>query len=166
MKRTYSVAIALGVSLFIYAFYRSEKTVVNGLITFFLSAETYTAIKSSIVSAIPLGDLVVFSIPGGLWVFCATTLSQGFYVRLKGLNIQVALVPIAFATGLEFCQLIHLTNGRFDVLDIAAYAFFWSLSCYFFESPATPQKKLSPFTLPGFICLACILSVYLAHVQQ
>lgn len=166
MRRTASVAIALGISLFIYVFYRSEKTVINGLITLILSFEIYIQVKSYIVNAIPLGELVVFSLPGGLWVFCATTLSHGFYVRLRGRTIQVAAIPIVFATGLEFLQLFHLTNGRFDVLDIAAYVFFWSLSCYFFESPAMQQKKLSPFTLPGFICLACILSVYLAHVQQ
>lgn len=166
MKKSYSVGIAMGVSLFIYVFYRSDKTVVNELVIFLFSLETYAAIKSSIVSTIPLNDLVIFSLPGGLWVFCATTLSQGFYLRGKHHNIQVTFIPVAFAVGLEFCQLIHLTNGRFDVLDIAAYLLFYSLACYLFESRHAPQKVLSPFTLPGFICLACILSVYLAHVSQ
>lgn len=166
MKKTFSVTIALAVSLFVYAFYRSEKTLVNGLIITFLSIETYSFLKNAIVNAVPLHDLIIFSIPGGLWVFCATTLSQGFYVVVWGRKVQVALIPILFGIGLEFCQLVHLTNGRFDTLDIVSYLFFWSLASLIFESHDTQQKKLSPFTLPGFICLACLLSVYLAHVQQ
>lgn len=166
MKKVYSVSIALGISLFIYAFYRSEKTLVNSIIIMCLSIDTYTAMKSFVVQAIPLDELIVFSIPGGLWVFCATAVSEGFYVRVRNRRIQVAIVPVVFAIGLEFCQLIHLTNGQFDLLDIAAYLFFWSLAAFIFESHETQQKKLSPFTLPGFICVACILSVYLAHVTS
>jgi hypothetical protein len=166
MKKIYSVTIALGVSLFIYAFYRSEKTLVNSLIIMVLSLETYAGLKDLIVSAMPLDELIIFSLPGGLWVFCATAVSQGFYVRAWNRKLQVAIVPVLFAIGLEFCQLVHITQGRFDVLDVAFYLFFWSLATYIFESYDNQQKVLSPFTLPGFICLACLLSVYLAHVQQ
>src|SRR5687768_16990834 len=83
MKRIYSVAIALSVSLFIYLFYRSERTVVNELILLFVSFESYMVIKSMVVHALPLNELIIFSIPGGLWVFSATTLSQGFYIRIR-----------------------------------------------------------------------------------
>lgn len=165
MKKIYSVAVALGVSLFVYAFYRSEKTLVNSLIIMILSVETYSGLKQAIVNSIPLSDLIIFSIPGGLWVFCATAVSEGFYITIRGRKFQVSLVAVLFAIGLELCQLIGLTNGRFDLLDIAAYLFFWSLAAFIFETNNT-QKKLSPFTLPGFICVACLLSVYLAHVRQ
>jgi hypothetical protein len=166
MKRICSVTIALLVSLFIYLFYRSEKTLVNELILLVVSYDTYVAIKTVIADALPLSELLIFSIPGGLWVFCVTTLSEGFYIKIADREIQAAVVPVLFAVGLELCQLVHLTNGRFDMLDIASYLLFWSLACYFFEPRESQQKALSPFTLPGFICLACFLSVYLAHVQQ
>lgn len=166
MKRIYSVAVALSISLFIYLFYRSEKTVVNELIIFILSVDVYTAIKSSIITAIPLHEPLIFSLPGGLWVFCATALSQDFYIKIRDHKIQVVLVPILFAIGLEFCQLVHLTNGRFDVVDIAFYLLFGLLAYYSFHPRGSQQNILSPFTLHGFICLACFLSVYLAHVSQ
>ncbi len=166
MKRTYSIIVTLLISLFIYLFYRSEKTVVNELIILVLSFDTYTAIKSSIINVIPLNEPIIFSLPGGLWIFCATALSQGFYMKIRNHKIQVVLVPILFAIGLEFCQLIHLTNGRFDIWDLGFYLIFWLLAYCLFQSHRSQQNILSPFTPQGFICLACFLSVYLAHVSQ
>ena len=165
MKRRHSIVIALLVSLFIYVFYRSEKTVVNELIILILSLEVYSGIKSIIVNAIPLNNLIVFSLPGGLWIFCATTLSQDFYVSIRNYKIQLFLIPILFAIGLEFCQLIHLTNGRFDLWDIVFYSMFWLLAYYSYQFHHSKQNILSPFTLRGFTCLICFLSVYLAHVS-
>jgi hypothetical protein len=139
---------------------------VNELIIFILSFDTYIEIKRSIVNAVPLNNLTIFSLPGGLWVFCATTLSQAFYIKLREYKMQVALVPILFATGLEFCQLIQVCKGTFDIWDIAFYLTFWLLAYYSFHAHALQQNILSPFTLHGFICLACFLSVYLAHVSE
>ena len=165
MKRRYSIGIALFVSLFIYVFYRSEKTVVNELIISILSLETYSAIKSSMVNAVPLNKLLVFSLPGGLWIFCVTALSQDFYIKIRNYKIQFFRIPILFAIGLEFCQLIHLTNGRFDLWDLVFYLMFWLLAYYSYRFRRAQQNILSPFTLRGFTCLVCFLSVYLAHVS-
>lgn len=166
MKRRYSIVIALLTSLFIYLFYRSEKTVVNELIISILSFETYGGIKTGIVSAVPLHKLIIFSLPGGLWVFCVTALAQDFYVRIKNYKIQLSFVPVLFAIGLEFGQLIHLTNGRFDLWDIVFYVTFWSLACYSYQFHRSQQNILSPFTLRSFTCLVCFVSVYLAHVNN
>lgn len=166
MKRAYRISLILLISLFIYVFYRSEKTVVNELFILILSLDTYTMAKSSVINAIPLTPHLIFSLPGGLWIFCATTLSQGFYLRMGNHKMQLDLVPILFAVGLEFFQLIHFTHGTFDNWDIAFYLMFWLLAYYPFESDREHQNILSPFTPQGFICLACFLSVYLAHVSQ
>lgn len=166
MRRICSVIFALSVSLFIYLFYRSEKTVVNELMILLLSMDTYTAFKSSIINSMPLPDSIIFSLPGGLWIFCVTVLSQGFYMKIGDRRIQVVMVPILFAIGLEFCQLIHITNGRFDIWDILFYVLFWLLAYSFSQSNRSQQNIMSPFTLHGFIFLACFLSVYLAHVSQ
>jgi hypothetical protein len=165
MKRVYSIAAALSVSLFVYLFYRSEKTVVNELAIFLLSFDAYSSIKTCVISALPLNDLIIFSLPGGLWMFCVTLLSQDFYVKIRNYKIQVVFIPVLFAIGLEFCQLMRLTNGRFDAWDIIFYILFWLLAVFSLQS-GDSQQKLSPFTLTGFICLACFLSVYLAHVNQ
>jgi hypothetical protein len=166
MKKACSIIAALLMSLFIYVFYRSEKTVVNELIILIISFDTYTTIKSIITNTIPLNETIIFSLPGGLWVYCATALSHDFYLEIRKYRIQFIVVPISFAIGLEFCQLIHFTNGTFDIWDIAFYKIFWLISYYSSRCYGLQQNILSPFTLPGFICLACFLSVYLAHVSQ
>lgn len=166
MRRICSVVVALSVSLFIYLFYRSEKTVVNELMIMILSFDTYTGMKACIISEVPLPDSIIFSLPGGLWIFCVTLLSQGFYMKLADRKIQLVLLPILFAIGLEFCQLLHLTRGRFDVWDIFSYLLFSSLAHCLSKSDCSQQNILSPFTLHGFMFLACFLSVYLAHVSQ
>lgn len=158
--------MALAVSLFIYVFYRSEKTLINELIVALISLEYYAAAKACIVRALPLPGPIIFSLPGGLWIFCVTALSQNFYLKIRSKRILLSVVPIIFCVGLEVCQLLQLTNGRFDVLDIAFYGLFWLLASFGFQSRVTQQNIASPFTLHGFICVACFLSVYLAHVNQ
>jgi hypothetical protein len=167
MKKSISLTIALSISLFIYVFYRSEKTVVNEIMILLLSSDLYTSIKNNIVSSIPLNKQVIFSLPGGLWIFCVTALSQNFFMRVASCKMPVIYMSIIFAVGLEFCQLVHFTNGRFDVWDIGFYLLFWFLAYYSFEPRESQQQNIvSPFTLHGFICLACFLSVYLAHVSR
>lgn len=167
MKRTYSlIAMALSVSLFIYLFYRSRKTVVNELIATLLSPDAYAEIRSSVAGAIPLHDLIQFSLPGGLWVFCMTILSKDFYLKIREQKIRMVAVPVLFALGLEFFQLLHLTNGTFDLWDIGFYLLFWLLAYVGFPSRDSQQEILYPFTRKGLICLGCFFSVYLAHVSQ
>ena len=166
MRKTFSLALALSISLFVYLFYRSERTVVNELMVLILTLDTYAALKNSIANSIPLNAHIVFSLPGGLWIFCASVHSQDFYMQVRTYKLQLAFVPVFFAIGLELCQLLHLTNGRFDALDIGFYFLFWFLAYYYFPSKTSQQNILSPFTVRGFICVACFLSVYLAHVNQ
>lgn len=166
MKKTCSVAIALGLSLFIYVFYRSEKTLINELVIPVLTLDFYTTLKASFGTSIPLSNVIIFSLPGGLWVFCVTMLAQGLYLKIKAYKIQLVFVPFVFAVGLEFCQLAHLTNGRFDLWDLIFYLGFWLAAYYTFPAKQSHQNIISPFTLHGFICLACFLSVYLAHVSR
>jgi len=164
MKKELSIALALLVSLFIYAFYRSEKTLVNELIMLVLPLDTYREIRSNI-NVIPLTGLMVFSLPGGLWIFCATTLSKDFYVRIRTYKLRLFPVPILFAIGLEFCQLLQFTNGRFDCWDVVSYGIFFLLAYFSYQFQDPQENLMSPFTLRGFTYLICLLSVYLAHVS-
>jgi hypothetical protein len=167
MKRTYSlIATALLVSLFIYLFYRTEKTVVNELMALLFSWETFAEARSAVAKAIPLSGPIIFSLPGGLWVFCTTTLSRDLYLKIANQSVRMTAAPILFAIGLECCQLLRLTKGTFDLWDIVSYLMFWLAAHYGSRSSDTPQNIMAPFTFNSFICLVCFLSVYLAHVSQ
>jgi hypothetical protein len=167
MKRIYSLsAITLLISLFIYLFYRTQKTVVNELILAFLSFETYTEVRKAITNTLILHEAIVYSLPGGLWVFCTTVLSSGLYLKLGIHRIRIVFVPLLFAVSLEFLQLMHVTNGYFDFWDIAFYVLFWLPAYFSRHSEKDEQDILSPFSLNSFMFLACFLAVYLAHVSQ
>jgi hypothetical protein len=165
MRRT-SVLAALSMSLFIYMFYRTERTVVNELMILLLSYDSYFTMKGVVAGMLPLNEIMIYSLPGGLWVFAATSLSRGFYVKAWDEKMQIAFAPVIFAILLEFCQLIHLTPGRFDLWDIAFYLAFWLLANMKLRTDTAEEAELTPLTLHGFVCLACFLSVFLAHVSQ
>lgn len=167
MKRTYSlIAVTLAVSLVIYLFYRTEKTLVNELVLRLVPRVTFAGLRSCISQAIPLSDPIIFSLPGGLWVFCATALSKDLHMTIGKYKVPIVNTPVLFAAGLETCQLFHLTTGTFDRWDVGFYAAFWWLAYHGFHSGDVRQDPRSPFTFRGFICLACFLSVYLAHVNH
>ena len=167
MKSTYSLTVfTLLFSLFIYMFYRTEKTLVNEIARLIFSVKTYAELRVVVTHAIPLNETVVFSLPGGLWVFCTSVLSKDFYMKIQDRKVQLLVIPGIFAIGLELLQLLHLTNGRFDLWDIGCYVIFWLLAYRLFKSQRPQQDILSPFTLNSFICVACFLSFYLAHVGR
>lgn len=165
MRKSLSIIIALSISLFVYLFYRSEKTVVNELAISVWSLDTYRSLKETIRASLPLPRLVVYSLPGGLWLFCVTLLAKPFYLHIRAYKLNMSLIPLAFAIGLEICQLLHITRGRFDSSDILAYTLFWLFAHVMFFKPEAPKNICAPFTLHSFVCLACMLSVYLAHVN-
>lgn len=166
MKRAFSGALALLASLFIYVFYRSDKTLVNELVKLVFSFDRYANIRSTIMSALPLNEIVIYALPGGLWMFCVTVLARDFYVQFRRYKIPMTTVPIGFAIGLELFQLLHVTRGRFDPWDIACYVAFWLAAMFGIRNQHPQQNILSPFTIKGFICLACFFSVFLAHVNR
>lgn len=165
MRKACSIIGALFISLFIYVFYRSDRTLINEFVKLLFSMDRYADMKRIIVSILSLHDIIIFSLPGGLWIFCATVLAQGFYLQINKYRVQLVFIPILFALGLEIFQLVHITNGRFDPWDIVFYLMFWLPAYYGFQPKELQQNIISPFTLKGFLCLACFFSVYLAHVN-
>lgn len=167
MKRPYSlIAPALTISLFIYLFYRSERTIVNQLAALILSENLYEDVRLAINRFLTLNEAIVFSLPGGLWVFCTTVLARDLYFSIENHKIRLLHTPIFFAVGLELCQLFHFTNGTFDARDLGFYLGSWLVGVYAYRSRNTHQDILAPFSLNSLACMACFLSVYLAHVSQ
>jgi hypothetical protein len=162
----YYIFGALFISLFIYLFYRTEKTVVNDLLIMLLSRDHYIALKHSIQNQLPLSEFIVFSLPEGLWVFCITLTSRGFYIKIKELKINCIVFPLLIAIGLEFFQLFGVANGRFDYADIISSVLFWLLGCYIII-PSTPKKQLfKTFDDRTALCLSSYAIIFLAHVWK
>lgn len=165
MKEKYIlIGFALLVSLFIYLFYRTERTLVTDIFIKMISFDTYLNLKIFVINAFPLNKLIIYSLPEGLWVFCITLTSKPYYIQLKWWYLDGIFIPLVFCFTLELLQLFHVTNGRFDVMDIVTFVLFWILGCLILINKAEKQNFFGIPMSKSFVCLASYCIVYLAHV--
>ena len=165
-KNYYLIVLSLLISLFIYLFYRTEKTVVNEIFISIISFDKFVEFRKTITNIVSLNEHIIYSLPEGLWVFCITLTSKPLFLKIGNREINLLFIPLTFSIGLELFQLLHLTNGRFDIWDIGFSVLFWSLANYLTTHKDTKQNILNPFTTKSFICLLSYLIVYLAHVWK
>lgn len=163
-KQHWYIAAALLVSLFIYLFYRTGHTLVNEIAAYLLTPPRYAHWRELVIAALPLPDIIVYSLPEGLWVFSITLTSRHLYLRMGAKRMHAVLVPLLFAGGLEVLQWLHVTNGRFDWLDLLATAGGW-LAGYLLVPCQEEQVLLfDAGKLRRRLCIASYAIVYLAHV--
>jgi len=167
MKRNYGlVVLPLLFSLFVYLFYRTEKTLITEIFISLISLEKYHAYRSFISAVLPLNEHVIYSLPEGLWVFSITLTSKNLFFKVGEREISLLFFPLVFSIGLELFQLLHLTNGKFDFWDIGLSVLFWGFAHYLVPHKSARQNILNPFTMRSFICLVTYAIVYLAHVWK
>ena len=165
MKKQYLLIVPLLLfCLFIYLFYRTDKTLVNTLCIQIFNVQNYTALKEAITSNLPLHSAAIYSLPEGLWVFCITLTSKPLYIQHHNRKLPCGFFPLLFCIGLEVLQLLHITNGRFDIMDILFSFFFWFIAYYFFNHSSQKQNLLEPITTKSLVCIASYSFVYLVHV--
>ena len=166
MKLYLPVFVCLTFCAFIYFAFRIEATVLNQLILLFLSRESYLLYKTQAAALITVNSFAIFSLPEGLWVFCATALSAPFYIEFKARRINCIIIPLLFAISLEFMQLLHLTHGRFDWVDLVCSFAFW-LSGYGVTSKLKGNTDLlSSVSHKSLACYAIYLLVLLSYVKR
>jgi hypothetical protein len=165
-KNYFLIAVSLLFCLFIYLFYRTEKTVITQLFISLVSVDDFEDMRRHVTQAITLHEFIIYSLPEGLWVFCITLTSRSLFVKIGSREISLLFAPLIASIGLELFQLLQLTQGRFDFLDIIVSLFFWALATYVMKPKPVRQNFLYPFTKRSFICLASYLIVYLAHVWK
>jgi hypothetical protein len=128
------------------------------------SEELYHVLKTYIRQHLSLSPALIYSLPEGLWVFCITITSRFFYISLGKIKIKLAWVPVIVAVGLELCQLLRVTNGRFDVVDIGFSFLFWLVAYIFTDTEDKEEDIRRKITLSAISCCFCYGIVYLAHV--
>jgi hypothetical protein len=158
------LTISLLISLFIYVFYRTEKTLVNQLFMAMISRESYVILKAGITSILPLNDYIVYSLPEGLWVFCITVTSSFFYLEVRRRKWRMVFVPVLVAITMEIFQLLHLANGQFDVMDILFSTGFWLLALFYTRNDTSKEPLFRSVDTKAVCCMLSYCIVYLAHV--
>lgn len=159
-----SLAVSLFFCLFIYVFYRTEKTLVNRVVITLFSQESYSGLKTSVTSILPLKDYLIYSLPEGLWVFCITLTSSFFYLEVQKRKWSLVFVPLLVALIIEVFQLLHFTNGRFDLMDITFAAGFWLLALFWTRTNSGKEPLFQSFNTKTICCMISYSIVYLAHV--
>lgn len=148
--------LPLLVSLGIYTLFRTPDTVVNRLLGF---------VWPSLVSALPLrfsyAQWPVYNLPGALWMYAflwMNTLSGRRWLRV---------LPLALALGIEAVQLVHLTDGTFDLLDVAFYllaagvfvAWGGLAAPALVPGPAAPQQRRRAAYRVAFVFFVAIVAL-------
>lgn len=165
MKKHYwYIFFALMISLFIYVFYRTDKTLVNQMIIRLISFKTYQSLKQTITASLPLNGHLIYSLPEGLWVFCITLTSKEFYFDFFKKRINCVFIPLLFVIVLELFQLFHITNGHFDFLDIGISLFFWFIAAKIIDTQQRLENLFHSLNYNSAFCLLSYCIIYLAHV--
>ena len=165
-RKYYLILFSLLTSLYIYLFYRTEKTVINRLVAYVFSSGNFIRLRTFISIELPLNENIVYSLPEGLWVFCATLVSRPFYIRISYRKLDLLFAPLLFSIGLELVQLVHFTNGHFDFWDVAFAVLFWFMAIYVSTDEKHTKNILQPFTCENLVCVTVYSIVYLSYVQK
>lgn len=154
----------LFIALMIYIIWRSEDVLVNHLVTLIFSPQDFKVWRTAFAARMPLNDLMIYSLPGALWVFVSTVAFKDFYLIIKKYTFNLMFLPFFIALLLELTQLIHLTHGTFDGWDITLALLFWVASIVI--CPATEIKEDFLKTEQSSKRVRAIISIlilYLAH---
>ncbi len=163
-KESVISSVFLLIALMIYLIWRSESVLVNFLMGSLFSPEDFRDWRATISSRLPLNDLIIYSLPGGLWVFVSTVAFKDFFVVIRKNIINLMFLPLVMAIVLEVTQLIHLTNGVFDGWDVLLELIFWVASLL--VCPATEIKEdflKSEQSSKKIWAIFSLLILYLAH---
>lgn len=165
MKKHYvTISVSLLVSLFIYLFYRTGNTLINEVAACMLTPHRYYHWRTVVTTALPLPGVIVYCLPEALWVFTITLTSRHLYLRMGTRRLHAALVPLLFAGGLEVLQWLHVTNGRFDWLDMLAILAGWLAGYRLIPCAEERVLLFDADRLRKAVCIASYAIVYLAHV--
>jgi len=100
LKSLFVVAPLL-IALALYILYRPMDIGVNRLGLMLFDASFYFSLIQDLKMVYPLSDFMIYSLPGGLWVFSLTVMSQKQIVELGPMKIDISKLPIMYALGLE-----------------------------------------------------------------
>jgi hypothetical protein len=125
----------------------------------------FQSIRAYISEAIPLHSVVIYNLPEGLWVFSITLLGANLFVRIKRRKIHLIYLPIVFVLILEVLQLLKITDGTFDLLDLGISIAFWLLAFVYCSTFGSSLKELKN-TRARFILFIVVFSLaYLSDLN-
>ncbi len=71
---------------------------------------------------------MIYNLPEALWVFAVTLWSYRRKMKVLHWRISLQYIPLIYPIALELFQYWHITDGRFDLLDILASTVGWAMA--------------------------------------
>lgn len=157
------VLLCLTVCALIYIFFRPEGSLINIVINLFVP-ETFLTFKEKVRTALPLPESIIYSLPGGLWVFSATMVARNLQLNIFNKRIHLEWLPMLFALWLELLQYGSLLKGRFDWVDIWYVLVLGLLAKFFFNTNYKRYTSLNAFNQQAWAFTFVFACVFMAHV--
>jgi hypothetical protein len=163
MFRNTLVLVCLSFSLFIYLFYRDSEIVINKIVALVFHPFSLSQIQTLVQKSLPLHEIIVYSLPGGLWVFSVSLILIFYKISINNKSYSIGYLPLLVSVGIEVFQFSKLTDGIFDWWDVVfetlGYLFAFLIAKYYSNTVKYVSiRQLSPFLLFVF------LSLYLADI--
>jgi hypothetical protein len=129
-KAKYNLGVYLPIlfCVSILLFFRSDYSNANVFI------HQFSDISLNLSQSINLNNIVIYNLPEAFWVFSLTLLSLNYKLKIKGVNLNLIYIPLLYVWIAEFFQLLSITNGTFDVLDIVFSSITWAIAYYLLQS--------------------------------
>ncbi len=128
--------------------------------------DSFLVFKESVRNLIPLNETIIYSLPGGLWVFSATIVSRNLGLKVAERFINLEWLPMTFALWLEALQYFSLIKGRFDMVDILLVLVCGLGAKFLF---ARHENRITSFSWQSQQSVAfalVFLCVFMAHVFE
>ncbi len=99
----------------LYLAFRPEEVVINALLLPRLA--WVREAREILSSAVSLPAVVIYCLPGGLWVLSATLVASSAVVSVRQRELSCAPLPLGFVLLLELLQTLGVTDGTPDPMD-------------------------------------------------
>lgn len=138
----------------------------------FVDPSLLNEIKSNIQGRIQLERWVIYSLPGGLWLFSFACLTRPFFSSNKQVNYHLLLLLLCLTVvALELLQSLEVTDGTFDNVDLMFYGIAIMLSMVVNKIRGNRSKNFVIYKLgknPNYLLSVVIgifvFGIYLADV--
>lgn len=157
---------------FIYLFYRTTETVIFKITNIVVSSSVLLSLRQFFQLNFDLTSAVIYSLPGGLWLYSFSNLVLIFFNKNQKIQYQLTLLILfVIVCTLELFQYLNLTDGTFDLLDLLFYSFaiLWSFmtgkkSLHKNQHYIISNLEAPPIFLLSGIVICFTAGIYLADV--
>lgn len=145
----------------IYLFYRDSSIIFNQIIS--TSGFEIVSVKTQIQALFPLPNWIIYSLPGGIWVYVATILAVKYEKTEGKYEIPIGIYPIILSIGIELFQLFHFTDGTFDWVDLILIL----IAGYFAKRSNLGEFPLKKYPrIQNLMLISAFLVLFLADVNN